>query len=188
MDFQKENGRITRKRREADRRDHLPGGERRGGHRPHLCGTGPRGWRTGWSAPLRTRSAARAGKPGRCALTPGPGLTATRRKGTCWRTDGSAGGQLRFGNGGDGSLRRFPRKDHMERTGGRNDGTDGLDPQGSSAGGALPATVPVMTGFLCLGVAYGVLMETKGYGPVWSVLMSAIAFGGSMQSSWPSRC
>lgn len=46
---------------------------------------------------------------------------------------------------------------------------------------ALPATVPVMTGFLCLGVAYGVLMETKGYGPVWSVLMSAIAFGGSMQ-------
>ena len=46
---------------------------------------------------------------------------------------------------------------------------------------ALPATVPVMTGFLYLGVAYGVLMETKGYGPVWSVLMSAIAFGGSMQ-------
>ena len=27
---------------------------------------------------------------------------------------------------------------------------------------AFPATVPVLTGFLCLGVAYGVLMETKG--------------------------
>lgn len=38
-----------------------------------------------------------------------------------------------------------------------------------------------MTGFLCLGLAYGVLMQTKGYGPLWSVLMSAIAFGGSMQ-------
>ena len=38
-----------------------------------------------------------------------------------------------------------------------------------------------MTGFLCLGVAYGVLMQSKGYGPLWSVLMSAIAYGGSMQ-------
>ncbi len=46
---------------------------------------------------------------------------------------------------------------------------------------AFPATIPVMTGFLCLGLAYGVLMQTKGYGPLWSTLMSAIAFGGSMQ-------
>ena len=46
---------------------------------------------------------------------------------------------------------------------------------------AFPATIPVMTGFLCLGVAYGVLMQSKGYGPAWSVLMSAVAFGGSMQ-------
>ena len=29
---------------------------------------------------------------------------------------------------------------------------------------AFPATIPVLTGFLCLGVAYGVLMESKGYG------------------------
>lgn len=46
---------------------------------------------------------------------------------------------------------------------------------------AFPATVPVMTGFLCLGLAYGVLMQSKGYGPLWSTLMSAVAFGGSMQ-------
>ena len=46
---------------------------------------------------------------------------------------------------------------------------------------AVPATIPVMTGCLCLGIAYGVLMQSKGYGPLWSVLMSAIAFGGSMQ-------
>ena len=46
---------------------------------------------------------------------------------------------------------------------------------------AFPATIPVLTGFTCLGLAYGVLMETKGYGPLWSTLMSAIAFGGSMQ-------
>ncbi|MCI9512454.1 MAG: branched-chain amino acid transporter AzlC [Oscillibacter sp.] len=46
---------------------------------------------------------------------------------------------------------------------------------------AFPATIPVMTGYLCLGMAYGVLMQSKGYGPLWSTLMSAVAFGGSMQ-------
>ena len=46
---------------------------------------------------------------------------------------------------------------------------------------AFPVTVPVMTGFLVLGIAYGILMQTKGYGPLWSALMSALAFGGSMQ-------
>lgn len=30
-------------------------------------------------------------------------------------------------------------------------------------------------------MAYGVLMQTKGYGTMWAVLMSAIAFCGSMQ-------
>jgi 4-azaleucine resistance transporter AzlC len=46
---------------------------------------------------------------------------------------------------------------------------------------ALPNTIPVLAGFLVLGMAYGVLMQTKGYGVLWSVLMSAIAFCGSMQ-------
>lgn len=46
---------------------------------------------------------------------------------------------------------------------------------------AFPKTVPVLAGFLVLGIAYGVLMQTKGYGPEWSVLMSAVAFCGSMQ-------
>ncbi len=46
---------------------------------------------------------------------------------------------------------------------------------------AFPYTIPVLTGFLGLGAAYGILMQTKGYGFPWSVLMSAIAFCGSMQ-------
>jgi 4-azaleucine resistance transporter AzlC len=46
---------------------------------------------------------------------------------------------------------------------------------------AFPHTIPVLTGFLILGMAYGVLMHTKGYGILWAVLMSAIAFCGSMQ-------
>jgi len=46
---------------------------------------------------------------------------------------------------------------------------------------AFPHTIPVLAGFLVLGIAYGVLMLEKGYGPQWSVLMSAVAFCGSMQ-------
>lgn len=46
---------------------------------------------------------------------------------------------------------------------------------------AFPSTIPVLTGFLSLGIAYGILMQTKGYGPLWSLLMSAIAYCGSMQ-------
>ena len=46
---------------------------------------------------------------------------------------------------------------------------------------AFPKTIPVLTGFLVLGMAYGVLMQTKGYGVIWAVLMSAVAFCGSMQ-------
>lgn len=56
-----------------------------------------------------------------------------------------------------------------------------LTPRRAALRAAFPATIPVMTGFLCLGLAYGVLMQSKGYGPLWSTLMSAVAFGGSMQ-------
>lgn len=43
---------------------------------------------------------------------------------------------------------------------------------------AFPHNIPVIAGFTFLGIAYGVLMSTKGYGPLWSFLMSAIAFCG----------
>lgn len=46
---------------------------------------------------------------------------------------------------------------------------------------AFPHTVPVLAGFSFLGIAYGVLMSTKGYGLLWIFLMSAVAFCGSMQ-------
>ena len=46
---------------------------------------------------------------------------------------------------------------------------------------AFPYTLPVMTGYLCLGMAFGVLMKTNGYGVFWSVLMSLMCFAGSMQ-------
>lgn len=46
---------------------------------------------------------------------------------------------------------------------------------------AFPHTIPVLTGFSFLGMAYGILMTAKGYGFPWAVLMSLLAFCGSMQ-------
>ena len=46
---------------------------------------------------------------------------------------------------------------------------------------AFPVTVPVLTGYLCLGFAYGVLMRTAGYGLGWAVLLSVVCYAGSME-------
>ena len=43
---------------------------------------------------------------------------------------------------------------------------------------AFPRTFPVLTGFLVMGIAYGVLMASKGYSPFWILLISATAQGG----------
>ncbi len=46
---------------------------------------------------------------------------------------------------------------------------------------AFPLTLPVFTGFLFLGIAYGILMNSKGYGIGWTLLMSLVVFAGSAQ-------
>ena len=46
---------------------------------------------------------------------------------------------------------------------------------------AFPYTIPIMTGYLAVGMAYGVLMASKGYGFLWAGFVSAFAFCGSMQ-------
>ena len=46
---------------------------------------------------------------------------------------------------------------------------------------AFPHTLPVLAGFLFLGIAYGVLMQTKGFAWYWSLLISTCVFAGSMQ-------
>ena len=46
---------------------------------------------------------------------------------------------------------------------------------------AFPHTIPVLTGFTFLGIAYGILMNSKGYGVGWTVLFSLLAFAGSAQ-------
>lgn len=46
---------------------------------------------------------------------------------------------------------------------------------------AFPNTIPVLTGFMALGITYGILMESKGYAFYWALAFSAFCFGGSMQ-------
>ncbi|NLM21628.1 MAG: branched-chain amino acid ABC transporter permease [Peptococcaceae bacterium] len=46
---------------------------------------------------------------------------------------------------------------------------------------AFPHTIPVLTGFTFLGIAYGVLMSSKGYGVWWTALASFLVFAGSAQ-------
>lgn len=46
---------------------------------------------------------------------------------------------------------------------------------------ALPHTIPVFTGFTFLGIAYGILMNSKGFGIGWTALLSLITFAGSAQ-------
>ena len=46
---------------------------------------------------------------------------------------------------------------------------------------AFPGTIPVMTGFLFLGMAFGIMLEAKGYGFIWCLLMSGCIYAGSMQ-------
>ena len=42
-------------------------------------------------------------------------------------------------------------------------------------------TLPVMTGYIVLGIGFGILLYSKGYGILWSVLMGGLIYAGSMQ-------
>lgn len=46
---------------------------------------------------------------------------------------------------------------------------------------ALVRTLPVLAGYLVLGLGFGVLLESKGYGAGWAFVMSTLIYAGSMQ-------
>lgn len=46
---------------------------------------------------------------------------------------------------------------------------------------AFPATIPVLTGYMVLGVGFGILLPAAGYGPGWALLMSLTIYAGAMQ-------
>lgn len=46
---------------------------------------------------------------------------------------------------------------------------------------ALIDTLPVMTGYVMLGMGFGILMGTNGFSPIHSILMSVFIYAGSLQ-------
>lgn len=46
---------------------------------------------------------------------------------------------------------------------------------------AFPVTLPILTGFGFLGIAYGFLMRSSGYGVFWTILFCLLVFSGSSQ-------
>lgn len=46
---------------------------------------------------------------------------------------------------------------------------------------AFKRSLPVMAGYLVLGMGFGILLEAKGYSVVWAFVMSVFIFAGSMQ-------
>ena len=46
---------------------------------------------------------------------------------------------------------------------------------------AFPKTIPILAGFSFLGMAYGIYMNSLGFGPWYAILMSIFIFAGSME-------
>lgn len=46
---------------------------------------------------------------------------------------------------------------------------------------AFPVTVPVLLGYLFVGMAFGMLLQERGYGFVWAFFISLTVYAGSMQ-------
>lgn len=46
---------------------------------------------------------------------------------------------------------------------------------------ALLSTIPVMTGYIVLGIGFGIVLKTNGYGFWWAFAMSLFIYAGSMQ-------
>lgn len=45
----------------------------------------------------------------------------------------------------------------------------------------FPQTIPVMAGYISLGIAFGLLLQNIGYGVIWALLMSLFVYAGSAQ-------
>ncbi|MBQ9647321.1 MAG: AzlC family ABC transporter permease [Oscillospiraceae bacterium] len=54
-------------------------------------------------------------------------------------------------------------------------------PDGSVVRQALIRSVPVMAGYVVLGIGFGILLRGAGYGVGWSFAMSLLIYAGSMQ-------
>lgn len=46
---------------------------------------------------------------------------------------------------------------------------------------AFPSTLPVLAGYMFLGIAYGITLRESGFGAAWALLISLTVYAGSMQ-------
>ena len=46
---------------------------------------------------------------------------------------------------------------------------------------AFPLTLPVMAGYIILGIGFGIMLWDKGFGILWALAMSIFIYAGSMQ-------
>lgn len=46
---------------------------------------------------------------------------------------------------------------------------------------AFPATIPVLMGYLAIGIGFGLMLQSAGYGVPWAFLMSLTIYAGSAQ-------
>ena len=46
---------------------------------------------------------------------------------------------------------------------------------------AFKMTIPVLTGYICLGIGFGIVLEQKGFGILWALAMGLFIYAGSMQ-------
>lgn len=50
-----------------------------------------------------------------------------------------------------------------------------------AAKAAFPHTLPVMAGYVCIGIAFGIMLRAAGYGVGWAAAMSVFVFTGAGQ-------
>lgn len=52
---------------------------------------------------------------------------------------------------------------------------------GKAALAAFPHTIPVMAGYVCIGIAFGLMLRSAGYGVLWAAGMSLLVYTGAGQ-------
>ena len=56
-----------------------------------------------------------------------------------------------------------------------------MKPDKAAVRAAFPHTIPVLTGYVFMGMAFGMLLASKGYGAPWAFLMALSIYAGSVQ-------
>ncbi len=46
---------------------------------------------------------------------------------------------------------------------------------------AFIMSIPVLTGYICLGIGFGIILESKGFNVIWAFAMGLLIYAGSMQ-------